>query len=73
MPLVLRQPGLNEDPEAGEALVAEFKARLEGAPRVVSGSEDWYGSDLPELREKGDAGPLTMIALTRIGACPGRC
>lgn len=64
-PHVLRPPWWNEDAGAKRRLVAELNGRQEGAPRVVSGFEDWPGSDLPELLERVDAGLLTTIAGSR--------
>ena len=64
-PHVLREPWLNEDPAARAALLVELNARLGGTPRVLAGSEVWFGDDLVELLEKGDAGPLTTLAGSR--------
>lgn len=61
-PHVLRDPWLNEDPIAREALLEELNARLGGTPRVLAGSEVWFSDDLVELAEKGDSGPLTRLA-----------
>ena len=64
-PHVLRDPWMNEDPAARDALLAELNLRLGGAPEVVPGSEVWFGSDVVELAEKGDAGPLTTLNRSR--------
>lgn len=64
-PHVLRDPWLNEDPAPRRALVAELNTRLGGRPRVLEGSEVWFGDDLVELWEKGPAGPLTALAGSR--------
>ncbi len=64
-PHVLREPWLNEDPAARAALRAELNAKLGGTPRVLEGSEVWFGDDLVELFEKGAAGPLTTLAGSR--------
>lgn len=60
---MLRDPWLNEDPAVRAALVAELNAKLGGTPRVLAGSEVWFGDDLVDLWEKG--GPLTPLAGSR--------
>ncbi len=62
---MLRDPWLNEDPAARAALLADLNAKLGGTPRVLEGSEVWFGDDLVELIEKGAAGPLTTLAGSR--------
>ena len=56
---------MNEDPAARATLLAELNAKLGGTPRVLEGSEVWFGDDLVELFEKGAAGPLTTLAGSR--------
>lgn len=60
-PHVLRDPWLNEDRALRDGLVAELNHRLGGTPKVLPGAEVWYSSDLVELAEKGEAGPLTGL------------
>ena len=60
-PHVLRDPWLNEDRGARDSLLAELNRRLGGTPEVLPGAEVWYSSDLVELVEKGDAGPLVGL------------
>lgn len=62
---MLRDPWLNEDPAVRAALVVELNGKLGGTPLVLSGSEVWFGDDLVELWEKGEAGPLTPLAGSR--------
>jgi len=61
-PHVLRDPWLNESPGERAALVARLNELLGGTPRVYSGAEVWFADDLPELWERGSAGPLTALA-----------
>mgnify|MGYP001095685362 FL=1 len=64
-PHVLRDPWMNEEPAARQALVDELNRRLGGAPKVVAGSEVWYTDELVTLAEAGDAGPLTPLGGSR--------
>jgi protein-tyrosine phosphatase len=62
---VLRDPWMNEDRAARQALVDELNRRLGGAPAVLAGAEAWYTADLPELVEAGEAGPHATLAGSR--------
>ena len=78
-PHVLRDPWLNEDPGARAGQVAKLNALLEGRPLILPGCEYWFGSDMLELLEKGEAGPVTTLNRgatfwwnLRRGRCPLR-
>lgn len=60
-PHVLRDPWLNEDPKARDAQIAKLNSLLGGRPAILPGCEYWFASDMLELLEKGDAGPLTTL------------
>jgi protein-tyrosine phosphatase len=60
-PHVLRDPWLNEDPKARDAQMSKLNALLGGRPAILPGCECWFTSDMLELLEKGDAGPLTTL------------
>jgi protein-tyrosine phosphatase len=60
-PHVLRDPWLNEDPKARDAQISKLNALLGGRPAILPGCEYWFTSDMLELLEKGDAGPLTTL------------
>lgn len=64
-PHVLRDPWWNEDRAARTALLDELNRRLGGTPRVVTGAEVWFTSDLVALAEAGEDGPLEGLAGSR--------
>ena len=57
-PHVLREPWLNEEPEARAALLAALNAALGGTPEVLPGCELMFTLDILELVDQGDAGPV---------------
>lgn len=62
---MLRDPWMNEDRDARQALLDELNRRLAGAVEVVAGSEVWYTDELVGLAETTEAGPLTPLAGSR--------
>jgi protein-tyrosine phosphatase len=64
-PHVLRDRWLNDDVAARDALILRLNTLLGGHPSVLPGCEFWYSSDVVELVEKGEAGPLTHLNRSR--------
>jgi protein-tyrosine phosphatase len=60
-PHVLRDPWLNEDPAARDALLVRLNALLGGTPAVLPGCECFYTMETVELWERGKEGPLVGI------------
>ncbi len=60
-PHVLRDPWLNEDRIERERLIEELNSRLGGSPAVLPGCEFWFVSDLIELVERGEDGPVVTL------------
>jgi len=64
-PHVLRDGWLNDDAAARDALVLRLNTLLGGKPSVLPGCEFWYSSDVVDLVEKGESGPLTCLNRSR--------
>jgi protein-tyrosine phosphatase len=64
-PHVLRDGWLNDDVAARDALILRLNTLLGGQPSVLPGCEYWYSSDMVDLVEKGEAGPLTCVNRSR--------
>lgn len=60
-PHVLRDPWLNEDSRARDALISRLNHLLGGEPAVLPGCEYRFSSDAVELWERGSAGPLVGL------------
>ena len=60
-PHVLRDPWLNEDVAARDALVSRLNGLLLGDPVVLAGCEYFFTSSATELVERGAAGPLVGL------------
>ncbi len=64
-PHVFRDGWLNEDAAARDALILRLNTLLGGKPSVLPGCEFRYSSDIVELVEKGESGPLTRLNRSR--------
>lgn len=64
-PHVLREPWLNTNPAARDALLDELNQRLGGKPAVLPGCESYFTIDAVELWQQGAASPLTALNRTR--------
>jgi protein-tyrosine phosphatase len=60
-PHVMRDPWLNEDPAERDRLLVRLNALLGGRPAVVPGCEVFFSSDVLELWDRGNAGPLVGL------------
>src|SRR5258707_14440449 len=60
-PHVLRDPWLNEDRAERDRLLVRLNALLGGKPAVVPGCELFFTSDVLELWDRGNAGPLVGL------------
>jgi protein-tyrosine phosphatase len=60
-PHVLRDPWLNEDRAERDRLLVRLNALLGGKPAVVPGCELFFSSDVLELWDRGNAGPLVGL------------
>lgn len=64
-PHVLRDGWINDDPGERDQLVLKLNTLLGGSPAILPGCEFWYSSDMVELLEKGEAGPITRLNRSR--------
>lgn len=62
---MLRNGWVNDDPAARDQMVLKLNTLLGGAPAVLPGCEYWYSSELLDLLEKGEAGPVTRLNRSR--------
>ncbi len=60
-PHVLRDAWINEEPAARDGLVLRLNTLLGGRPAVLAGCEYYFSSEMLELVERGNAGPLTGL------------
>src|SRR5258706_171648 len=60
-PHVMRDPWINEDRAERDRLLVRLNALLGGKPAVGPGCEMFFSSDVIELWESGNAGPLVGV------------
>lgn len=59
-PHVLREPWINDDPAARDALIVRLNDLLGGSPAVLPGCEFYFSTELPDLLEADDS-PVTTL------------
>jgi len=64
-PHVLRDGWLNEDAAGRDAMILKLNTLLGGRPSILPGCEYRYSSDVVDLVEKGESGPLTRLNRSR--------
>lgn len=61
-PHVLRERWINDDPSTRDELILKLNTLLGGTPAILPGAEMFFGHDLLDVVERGEAGPATRLA-----------